>query len=212
MSGVHIGSTEIKSLRLWNGAAWDQKPVRMWNGAAWAQVNLKQFTFNPTLTDSICPGSYPSGKWRTSNDYMYQGVWEQAESYNNIGYAWFDVADIQAKLAGKKIIQVEAYLFRNDGSGPGGATPIDIYGSRMPQSMRGDTSVTLAVGASYLFGETENALSLGRGAGAWGNIANAVGEELRDGTAHGFAIYATPVAYSADYAICASPQLRITCY
>lgn len=207
-----------KAVRVWNGAAWVNRVVKVWNGSAWVDRTTQVYEFVANLSDSLCPGSYTYAKWRSSNDDVYQGIYNQDVSMNNMGFAWFDTADAAAKLSGRVILKVEAYLWRQ-GYGVAGNVGVHIWGQSMPASLKGDRSVSsLAIGEGYISSETVNAILLPyTTGGAYGDVSNTIGEGLRDGTRTGFATYVDAPHVTNDYMIMDGydgtnpPKLRITC-
>lgn len=204
---------EAKAVKVWNGSSWVNRKAYHWNGSVWVDDSTKVFTYAATMTDSVCSGSFGGG-WRTTNDYPYQGIWDG--SPQNVGFAWFDNAQIQADLAGKAIERIEAYFYRMSGWGNAAAAGLHVWGTTWDASMRG-SSVTTAQAIEDLWFETADALSLAVNTDGWGDIDIDVGNSLRDGVFKGIALYKDG-ATNNDYLACQAygdahpPQLRITCY
>lgn len=212
MGSVKIAGADVKSIKIHNGSAWVNRILKHFNGSVWVDDSTKVITLTANMTDSVAESWAPAG-WRGSNDRPYQSAW--SDGSNNVGFAWFDPASF-AQLAGKTIDKVEAYFYRQADNGYSAARGVHIWGTSWQASARGG-SVSLAQAAASLSSETADAISLAWSAGAWGNISNAIGEGMRDGTVFGLGLYVASEAQNEymtfdGYNETNPPLIRITCH
>jgi phage minor structural protein len=137
------------------------------------------------------------GGWRSDNNYVYQG--EYSSYGNHRGCAFFNYSDIQSKLAGKTVKNVQLYLSRRAG-GTNAAQAVNVY----------THNLTSASGTPVLTLHKSSAGSYSVGQAKWITIPNSVGDSLKSGTAKGIALYSSSGSPYMTFDGGSKVQLKIT--
>lgn len=117
-------------------------------------------------------------KWRTDNDYIYQGEWENWG--HHYGFIWLP-SDLPAKLQGKQISSVKLYLHRTAEGGISTAQKPTFWLHKM-SGATGNPSVINGTNWASNVGWASNE-------GKWVTLPVSFGESIRDGNATGIATY-----------------------
>nr|WP_255724708.1 phage tail spike protein [Shimazuella soli] len=137
------------------------------------------------------------GGWRSDNNYVYQG--EYSGYGNHRGCAFFNYSDIQSKLSGKTVKNVQLYLSRRAG-GTNAAQSVNVYTHNLT-SASGTPVLTLhkSAAGSYSVGQAK-----------WITLPNSIGDSLKNGTAKGIALYSSTGSPYMTFNGGSSVQLKIT--
>lgn len=123
--------------------------------------------------------------WRSGQGWM---TWDH-DLYQGTGYGygphkglWFYGGIPQTSLAGAIVTACSLYVPRRDGGGDYAAQTVHVFDHGYASRPAGDPAM----------GAERQSVSLGRGEGAWIDIAPDVGQALVDGTISGFGIANDP--------------------
>lgn len=167
-------------------------------------------TFTANMTRGIDLVGWPNSKWRT--DYTaHVSYWGDSTSENNQGvaFSWFDMAAIQAALAGQRVTQVRVRIARQAGTGNANTLAIPVYMQQLNRTTYGvNRTTTLPNGSAVDPQNVQPYLGYSGGALAtvsvtynasnddyqWstaitGATAENIGSGFKDGTYTGFALY-----------------------
>ncbi len=191
-----------------NGSSWVDMDVFKSNGSAWENMTSQQYA---TTWEATWSQTYrESGTKRTDHraDKLCQGKYSGDSNPWGITRALcgFDDADMRSKLTGAKIDKVELYLKNEHWYYYAGGTVVVGYHNHASEPTNFSHSKYNAKTDSYS----------ARGQAKWITMPKEFGEQLRDGSAKGFSIFANSTSYNyygifyGAYDGSSRPKIKIT--
>lgn len=206
----------LTTFKRWTGSAWQTlTTAKRFDGSQWVDLldggGGETGTITKTYVLSSSQIYWHGGSQDNQKDtagVLIHGTWTGSLGNARRSLLWFDSA-IAADLQGATIKKVELYLYRENSShGTSGAASIYIKThdySTKPSKWTGTDTGAADSGTPQLK----------RGAGAWFELLNSVGEGLKNGTVKGIALDAdssTSISAYIRFIRTGSnaPKLRIT--